>query len=65
MENTPVIINLPKKYLEAIEFVIKTFPVETTIEEYLLECVRCGLEADDSEFFEYYEQMQSEQTSIL
>ena len=57
-------INLPKKYLEAIEQATDTLPLKTTVEEYILECIRCGLEADVYEAFEHIELKRLERKSI-
>ena len=60
MESTRVTINLPKKFLEAIEFLVMDFPEPITIEEYLIDCVRCGLEADVHDVVNYCELMNTE-----
>ena len=58
MENIQVTINLPKTYFKAIELAVESFSDKITVEEYILECLRSGLEVDVFEALEY-EQMSS------
>ena len=52
MENIQVTINLPKTYFKAIELAVESFSDKITVEEYILECLRSGLEVDVFEALE-------------
>ena len=58
MEDTQITIKIPIKYLKAIEYVTHNFPLPTTVEDYLLECLQCGLKADLTDNLEQLDSME-------
>ncbi|MCB2172414.1 hypothetical protein KQH65_06740, partial [archaeon] len=53
-EAAEITLTVPRKYMEAVELIVKGFPGNQDIEEYIQDCIRSGLEADANDVFDYF-----------